>query len=286
VLEERASGEARSYSAMWRRYKRRVLLAMSSQAFAQLNGINVISYYAPRVFEEAGWEGQKAILMTGINSVIYVLSTIPPWYLVDRWGRRAILLSGAAVMTIALCATGWWMYIGVPQTPRAVVICVIIYNAAFGYSWGPIPWLYPPEIMPLTIRAKGVSLSTSTNWAFNFLVGEVTPYLQEYIKWRLYPMHGFFCVCSFVLVYFLYPETKGVPLEEMDAVFGEDAREEELDNRSINSESTSLLPGTPTNRHVISDPSGLDSNKGFWERLFNKRKGTSSARYTPIASTD
>ena len=90
----------------------------------------------------------------------------------------------------------------------------------------------------------------------------------------------------------------------MDAVFGEgmhafglcaqsfidtslDAREEELDNRSINSESTSLLPGTPTNRHVISDRSGgLDSNKGFWERLFNKRKGTSSGRYTPIASTD
>lgn len=109
--------------------------------------------------------------------------------------------------------------------------------------------------MPLSIRAKGVSLSTSTNWAFNFLVGEITPELQEVITWRLYPMHGFFCVCSFILgklnviwgisthrnpsaVYFckcslsslfpsrtypsiVYPETKGVPLEEMDLVFGE-----------------------------------------------------------------
>jgi len=53
--------------------------------------------------------------------------------------------------------------------------------------------------MPLPIRAKGVSLSTSTNWLFNWIVGEVTPYLQETIEWRLYPMHGFFCVCSFVL---------------------------------------------------------------------------------------
>lgn len=53
--------------------------------------------------------------------------------------------------------------------------------------------------MPLSIRAKGVSLSTSTNWAFNFLVGEITPELQEVITWRLYPMHGFFCVCSFIL---------------------------------------------------------------------------------------
>lgn len=53
--------------------------------------------------------------------------------------------------------------------------------------------------MPLTFRAKGVSLSTATNWAFNFLVGEMTPVLQEVIEWRLYPMHGFFCACSFIL---------------------------------------------------------------------------------------
>lgn len=56
-----------------------------------------------------------------------------------------------------------------------------------------------PKILPLTVRAKGVSISTATNWAFNFLVGEATPYLQEVIEWRLYPMHGFFCACSFVL---------------------------------------------------------------------------------------
>ncbi|KAI5123776.1 hypothetical protein M0805_000365 [Coniferiporia weirii] len=214
VTADRHSGEKRTYKHMWQRYKRRVLLAMSSQAFAQLNGINVISYYA-----QAGWIGRDAILMTGINSIIYLLSTIPTWYLVDRWGRRAILLSGAVVMAISLTATGWWMWIDVPQTPQAVVICVIIFNAAFGYSWGPIPWLYPPEIMPLTVRAKGVSLSTATNWAFNYVVGEMTPILQEAIQWRLYPMHGAFCVASFFLV---YPETKGVPLEEMDAVFGED----------------------------------------------------------------
>lgn len=111
--------------------------------------------------------------------------------------------------------------------------------------------------MPLAVRAKGVSLSTATNWAFNFLVGWMTPLLQEIIEWRLYPMHGFFCVCSFILgkcfnqkglymdsdeclrqytsvrlrytfrdvspahALVVYPETKGVPLEEMDAVFGE-----------------------------------------------------------------
>ncbi|TCD69944.1 hypothetical protein EIP91_005533 [Steccherinum ochraceum] len=283
IMIERESGEGRTYAVMWKRYKKRVLLAMSSQAFAQLNGINVISYYAPRVFEEAGWVGRDAILMTGINAIIYILSTIPPWYLVDRWGRRIILLSGAVVMGIALAATGWWMYIDVPETPKAVVTCVIIYNAAFGYSWGPLPWLYPPEIMPLTVRAKGVSISTATNWAFNFLVGEMTPILQEVIQWRLYPMHGFFCACSFVVVYFLYPETKGVPLEEMDAVFGEEELEERLEDEE--SERSSLV--SRRSRRSRSSISRMPLNKpqtsesaGFFGRLFG---GSSDRReYQPI----
>ncbi|KAE9408206.1 general substrate transporter [Gymnopus androsaceus JB14] len=269
VIEERDSGASRSYVEMWKKYKRRVLLAMSSQAFAQLNGINVISYYA-----QAGWIGRDAILMTGINSLIYILSTLPPWYLVDRWGRRPILLSGAVVMAISLTATGWWMYIDVPRTPNAVVICVIIYNAAFGYSWGPLPWLYPPEIMPLAIRAKGVSLSTSTNWAFNFLVGEITPELQEVITWRLYPMHGFFCVCSFILVYFLYPETKGIPLEEMDLVFGEDERQEREENQSDDEEEDGVLDET-TSLLSSATPNGTQrkrrGRKG-WFGIFKRSK--------------
>ncbi|KAI0715306.1 general substrate transporter [Earliella scabrosa] len=281
VTFERESGEGRTYANMWKRYKRRVLLAMSSQAFAQLNGINVISYYAPSVFEEAGWVGRDAILMTGINAIIYILSTLPPWYLVDRWGRRFILLSGAIVMALALGLTGWWMYIDVDETPRAVVICVIIYNAAFGYSWGPIPWLYPPEIMPLTVRAKGVSLSTATNWAFNFLVGEMTPKLQELIEWRLYPMHGFFCVCSFVLVYFLYPETKGVPLEEMDAVFGEEELEERLEDEE--SERASLVSRRSSrSRHSQTIPSS--SGRGLVSRILESRNGRGN--YQPIGNSD
>lgn len=159
--------------------------------------------------------------MTGINGLVYVASTLPPWYVVDRWGRRPILLSGAVVMTVALSTISYWMYIDVPYTPQMVVLFVIIYNAFFGYSWGPIPWLYPPEIMPLSIRAKGASLSTATNWAFNWLVGEMTPVLQEVLQWRLYLVHALSCAVSFVVVYFLYPETKGVMLEDMDAVFGD-----------------------------------------------------------------
>ncbi|KAJ4482433.1 hypothetical protein J3R30DRAFT_3459479 [Lentinula aciculospora] len=274
VIMERESGEGRSYGMMWRKYKQRVLLAMSSQAFAQLNGINVISYYAPKVFEEAGWLGRQAILMSGINSIVYVLSTLPPWYLIDRWGRRPILLSGAVIMAIALFATGYFMYLDHPETPNAVVVCVIIFNAAFGYSWGPIPWLYPPEIMPLTVRAKGVSLSTATNWAFNFLVGEITPYLQEVITWKLYIMHAFFCCCSFILVYFLYPETKGVSLEDMDAVFGEVGSGKSPVALGVVSERSTFLPSGsfyPPNQSRTQRDSSSDPNRHNWfGRLFRR----------------
>lgn len=184
---------------MFRRYRTRVFIAMSAQALAQLNGINVISYYAPYVFESAGWTGHDAILMTGINGITYFLSTIPPWYIVDSWGRRLILLSGAVAMCISLSLISYFIFLDIAWTPRLVVIFVMIYNAAFGYSWGPIPWLYPPEILPLSIRSKGASLSTATNWACNWLVGELTPVLQEWIQWRLYLVHAFFCAASFVI---------------------------------------------------------------------------------------
>ncbi len=240
VLLQRQEGE-RSYSEMFRKYYKRLFIAMSAQALAQLNGINVISYYAPLVFESAGWYGRRAILMTGINGITYLASTVPPWYLVDRWGRRFILLSGAIAMIISLSAISYFIFIDIHYTPILTVIFVMIYNAAFGASWGPIPWLYPPEILPLSIRAKGASLSTASNWAFNWIVGEMTPILQEWIKWRLYLVHAFFCAVSFVLgtfppltpslpprhaltcsqVYFLYPETANVRLEDMDQLFGD-----------------------------------------------------------------
>lgn len=239
VLLQRQEGE-RSYRDMFKRYYKRVFIAMSAQALAQLNGINVISYYAPLVFEQAGWVGRDAILMTGINGITYLFSTVPPWYLVDRIGRRPILLSGAVAMILSLSAISYFIFVDVHWTPRLVVISVMIYNAAFGASWGPIPWLYPPEILPLSIRAKGASLSTASNWAFNWLVGELTPVLQEWITWRLYLVHAFFCAVSFILgtlspspsftsigsaelrlVWFLYPETSGVRLEDMDQLFGD-----------------------------------------------------------------
>ncbi|KAI5818995.1 general substrate transporter [Pyronema omphalodes] len=293
VLLQRAEGE-KSYSEMWSRYRRRLLIAMSSQAFAQLNGINVISYYAPMVFEQAGWRGRDAILMTGINGIVYILSTIPPWWLVDRWGRRPILLSGAIIMALALSTISYWMYIDVSMTPGMVVIFVIIYNAFFGYSWGPIPWLYPPEIMPLSVRAKGASLSTATNWACNWLVGMMTPVLQEWIKWRLYLLHAFFCVISFVVVYFCYPETKGVMLEDMDSVFGDQtaaptpstASASLLGGARVGSPVPSFEVNPPDSPKTRSPPPARGGVAGLFGGIFGRKNNTGGGNYRRLGEGD
>lgn len=223
ILEERIKTpkHERTWRHMFRHYRLRVFIACSSLAFAQFNGINIISYYAPMVFEEAGFENSKALLMTGVNATVYLLSTIPPWFLADRWGRKPILISGGISMGTCLVLIALAMWLDVALTPLLVALLVVIYNASFGYSWGPIGFLIPPEVYPLAVRSKGVSLSTATNWFANYVVGQLTPILQERIGWVMYLFPATSCVISVGTVMYFYPETKGVELEDIDRLFDE-----------------------------------------------------------------
>jgi len=274
VRQMRLQGD-RSYRALWCRLRARTLLGMSSQMLAQLNGINVISYYAPLVFESAGWVGRDALFMTGINAMVYVLSTVPTWFLVDSWGRRPILLSGALLCALMLGACGLFLRANRAYTPTAVAVCVVLFNAAFGYSWGPIPWAWTPEIMPLAFRAKGTSLAAATNWVFNWIVGQLTPILQETIGWRLYLLHAVCCLASFGVVYVFYPETQGVPLEEMDALFGDQhtpVPQEDTDTGEIHAtdgEMPRLRRSISTHPRFLhnADPWGQARERGAYEAV-------------------
>lgn len=233
VLTHRLDGETKGYGYMWRKYKRRVITGCLCLMFAQFNGINVISYYAPLVFEQAGWKGRQAILMTGINSLIYVASTVLPWFIVDKYGRRPILLTGAAIMFFSLAGIAFIIWLNIPSTPFIVVILVIIFNGpGFGTSWGPLAWFIPSEILPVSVRSLGASCATACNWIANFIVGEMTPILQESLGWKLYLIHAASCLLSFCFVFFYLPETAGVSLEDMNSVFGDGASSVFGDNAS------------------------------------------------------
>ena len=237
ALEDQQS--VRSYSQLLRfPLRRRLILGVGIQILQQLTGINSIMYYAPEIFKQAGLSGQRAsLLATGINGCVNVLATIPAILFLDRWGRRPVLISGAILMSLSMLTIGAIMgvhghtsfnsttgttEVTIPSQTASytIIMLVYIFVAAFAASWGPTTWLYCTEIFPLSMRAKGTSLTTAAIWATNCLVSFLVPVLLESITYGTYLIFGSFCISMAVLAFLFYPETKGRSLEEMDAVFG------------------------------------------------------------------
>lgn len=241
VLLNRAQGKLGLMKTI-RLYPRPLFIACSAQMFAQFNGINVISYYAPLVFEHAGWVGRDALKMTGINSIVYLLSTLIPWKLSESWGRRPLLFCGGLAMGISLILISITSSL---KNSLLVVIFVSVYNSMFGISWGPIGWLIGPEVLPNKARSSGSSLATATNWICNFIVGQMAPILLESISWRLYLIHACSCFISSVVVYGIFPETKGLSLEEMETLFDTSASSASSTKSRTPSMANSFLSSTP-----------------------------------------
>ncbi|KAI9299116.1 general substrate transporter [Neoconidiobolus thromboides FSU 785] len=232
--------QARSYLELLRgNIRRRTLLGVFIQAFQQLTGINSVMYYAPAIFQQAGFDRTGGLLATAINGIVNMLSTIPAILFVDKWGRRKTLMYGAVVMGIGMTIAGAMIAgfgtnvfdektgtyrvdmgnnIGASYT---VIVFIYIFVAGFAFSWGPIAWIYPAEIFPMRVRSKGTSITTASNWLFNYIVGLVSPILMESITWGLYIIFAAFCVIMAVSIYWWYPETKGLSLEDMDVIFAD-----------------------------------------------------------------
>lgn len=250
ILRERElyPKHSRTWRQLFRNYKFRIFIGCSALAFAQFNGINIISYYAPLVFSEAGFKDADALLMTGINSTVYLACTLIPFFYVDVWGRKPILILGGITMCVLLSLVSLMMFLDKSYTPMLVAILVIVYNGCFGYSWGPIGYLIPPEIYPLAVRSKGVSLAVAANWFANWVVGQLTPIAQKSIGWAMYLFPATSCIISVVCVILYYPETKGIELEDIDKLFGDEkVQHTPLPMNFINSEmeaDSSRGPGT------------------------------------------
>ncbi|CAO3612096.1 unnamed protein product [Mucor hiemalis] len=218
--------------------RRRLILGVLIQIFQQFTGINSIMYYAPKIFQQAGIQDTAASLIaSGVNGCVNVLSTFIPIIFLDRLGRRVVLISGALVMGSAmlLCgivmgATGrvfedvttGEMQVDMSSNKAASYFCIVmvyVFVAGFAYSWGPCGWVYPAEIYPLSIRAKGTSITTAANWLMNFIISLFVPIMLTTITWGTYIFFGCCCAVMAACVFLFYPETKGRSLEEMDVVF-------------------------------------------------------------------
>ncbi|RKP08472.1 sugar transporter [Thamnocephalis sphaerospora] len=210
-------------NGMWRR----VLIGIGLQMFQQLTGINVVMYYSNDVLKSAGFTGrQLTLLSTAVTGIVNVVATLPGMYLIDRAGRRVLLLTGDLVMAASFAVLAALIGVYQPEfsvkaVPWVCLIMMCIFTAGFAYSWGPICWVYPSEIFPLRIRAKAVSLATASNWLFNALIGLLAPLLMKLLGWGFYLVLVGFLAIMGTWVFFKVPETKGKSLEDMDAIFGD-----------------------------------------------------------------
>ncbi|RLN97161.1 hypothetical protein BBJ28_00019455 [Nothophytophthora sp. Chile5] len=209
---------------------RRVMIGFMLQVFQQATGINAIFNYGGLIFKDVTGAGEYSVLLlSGIN----MISTIPAMRWVDTIGRRKLLLIGAIGMIIGhlfsaiIFRTSCDGNVDNAGCPTAAGYLIVVGTAFFVFSfavcWGPTPWIYCAEIFPLHVRAKAVSISTVGNWGMGVA--------QTWIV-KLFPIlniDGVFfmftaCVAiSFVFVYYLCPETTGMILEEIEALFRKDA---------------------------------------------------------------
>ncbi len=197
----------------------RAILAYGSQLMQQVTGINLITYYAAVIYKGLGLSPFLARLLAALNGTEYFLASWPAVWLVDRVGRRNLMLWGAAgqAATMAILA-------GVnSRTDTSSQICgvvfLFVFNTVFALGWLGIPWLYPPEVVPLSIRAPASAMSTSANWLFNFMVVMITPVSFNTIGFQTYTVFAAINALMFPCVYFFYPETAYRSLEEMDSIF-------------------------------------------------------------------
>jgi SP family galactose:H+ symporter-like MFS transporter len=198
-----------------------LVVGLGLAVFQQITGINTVIYYAPKILQAAGFNSASgAILATVGVGVVNVGMTIVAMFLVDRAGRRPLLLVGIAGMIITLGVLGLSFRISNPSGQLAwiAVVCLMGYVASFAISLGPIFWLLIAEIYPLKIRGLAEGTAATFNWASNLIVSLTFLTLIEKLgASSTFLLYALASVASWLFAYYFVPETKGRTLEEIEA---------------------------------------------------------------------
>ncbi|XP_057962474.1 sugar carrier protein C-like [Malania oleifera] len=212
-----------------RKYRPHLTMAILIPFFQQLTGINVIMFYAPVLFKTIGFGSDASLMSAVITGIVNVAATVVSIYGVDKWGRRYLFLEGGTQMLIcqiivAICIGAKFGIDGNPgNLPKwyaiVVVLFICIYVAGFAWSWGPLGWLVPSEIFPLEIRSAAQSINVSVNMFFTFIIAEIFLTMLCHLKFGLFLFFAFFVVIMTIFIYMFLPETKGIPIEEMNEIW-------------------------------------------------------------------
>ncbi|ANB14371.1 Snf3p [Sugiyamaella lignohabitans] len=219
----------------------RTMVGIWAQIWQQMTGVNVAMYYVVNIFEMAGYTGNVNLVSSSIQYVLNMVMTVPALLFIDSWGRRPLLLIGGVLMMTWLFAISGLLAVYsnpvdsvdgntnirilIPKdrsaASKAVIACSYLFVSSFAPTWGPGIWIYCSEIFPLRQRALANGICASFNWIFNFALALFVPSAFTNITWKTYIIFGVFCVAMIIHVFFLFPETKGKSLEEIDQIWAE-----------------------------------------------------------------
>jgi SP family arabinose:H+ symporter-like MFS transporter len=197
-------------------FRRPLLIAVVLAVFQQITGINAILYYAPRIFEGAGFERMSAIGQSTIVGLVNMLFTVVAIVLADKIGRRPLLLVATAGMGVSLVLLG--AAFKFPVLPAsALLLIILLYIAFFASAMGPLVWVVMAEIFPIKVRGAAMGLATLILWLADFAVTLTFPVISD----RFHPATAFWlyaamCALDLVFMWFYLPETKGKTLEEIE----------------------------------------------------------------------
>jgi SP family arabinose:H+ symporter-like MFS transporter len=196
-----------------KKFLRPLLLAFLIAFFNQMSGINAIIYFAPKVFQMAGIERSGALLSTVGIGVINLLFTISGWYLIDRFGRRALMYIGSVGYIVSLSLIA----ISFNGTDHSMIVYyVFMFIAAHAVGQGAVIWVFLSELFPNSVRASGTSFGCLTHWVFAALVAQVFPYFAANVSGTyIFGFFAFMMLLQLMYVWKMMPETKGISLEEM-----------------------------------------------------------------------
>ncbi|KAK8039366.1 hypothetical protein PG993_007777 [Apiospora rasikravindrae] len=230
---------------------RRLLLACGTQFMQQFSGINALGefdvvpwkpiecgfYFPTLLHENVGFDEQMSRLLTAVSGTIYLVAAFCSLFVIDRIGRRKLMLNGAVGMAVCHLIAAICLKAGEDDpsktktkvlvlTPRpcgqmgnVTVAMFVLYHVFFSPTWGGVPWVYSAEINSLGWRSRGAAAATGTNWLMAFVVVQFTKAGVDNLRWAFYLIFAAFCICFAPIVFCFYPETSNRTLEDMDQIF-------------------------------------------------------------------
>jgi sugar porter (SP) family MFS transporter len=206
-----ATGTAEGLS--WHRHHRPILLALGLAMFNQLSGINAILYYLSDIFAAAGFSARSSSIQSIVIGATNLVATVTAMTLIDRAGRKTLLMIGSAATALALAGVAAIMATG--RGEMLLLPLLIIFIAAFGLSQGAVIWVYLSEIFPTAVRARGQSLGSAMHWIMNALISMGFPAVASLSKSVPFAFFGAMMLLQLILVLRYLPETKGTTLERL-----------------------------------------------------------------------